>query len=400
MIPRQQHPYTEENQRQLHTCLHRIDRPERPSPSDDDAGAAPGTRQARAGRKNNPTPRTFHAAAGAGQDRFMLVERPSSWARDHRGDACVAPTRIIVSQTSTSHGGPVPGHASLVRPARGGSRPQPVTNFILDCYRAPGRAAAPPGGYPSRRQSDTFGSCASRSSMRLSCSMSRTSTVMRMSTMWAGASVRDSNRDDVHRVIRHHCGHVPQQTLAVVCLDRDLHRIALLHPAAPRHVDEARPLRACEIEHVTAVRAVNAYAASSRDVAHDRIVGQRLAALGHLREQISNSADTYITGAFPAPLRKLRRGRRGRRQIRLKRPGELGDAHVSAPERREKILEPRGIEPLRQRLARRLPDPEPFHLPIPDLLPVGDIALAILVLEPVPHPSHVNARCRGNRGSD
>ena len=125
--------------------------------------------------------------------------------------------------------------------------------------------------------------------------------------------------------------------------------------------------------------------APPRDVAHDRIVRQRLAALRHLREQIADAADAHIPRALPAPLRMPRYGPGRHRQVGLKRPGELRHAHVSAPQRGQEVLELRGIEPLRDGIARRWLHPQPLQLPVPDLLSVGHVALSVLVLEPVPH---------------
>ena len=91
--------------------------------------------------------------------------------------------------------------------------------------------------------------------------MSRTSTVRRIETMWMRESTVESSATIFTASFDTTAVTSRSSPLRSYALHRDIDRIALLHPAAPRHVDEARLLRVREVEQVAAVGAVDAHTA-------------------------------------------------------------------------------------------------------------------------------------------
>src|SRR5690606_10612959 len=98
----------------------------------------------------------------------------------------------------------------------------------------------------------------------------------------------------VDPLVEQHLGDVTQQPGAVVGADDDIHRIGFLRNRAPADLNDPLRLAALKLQYRGAILAVDTDTTANGDVAHDGVTWQRLAATGHLRQQVADTLNLYV----------------------------------------------------------------------------------------------------------
>src|SRR5690606_24553537 len=198
------------------------------------------------------------------------------------------------------------------------------------------------------------------------------------------------DRQHVDLLIEQQLRHVAQQAGTVVGADDDLRRVGLDRYRAPADLDDAVRLAAFQMQHRRAVLAVDAHAAALGDVADDGVAGQRLAAAGHLGQQIADALDLDV--AAPAGARHLG-GAASRDQLQLgiairldqllSLVDQMCEAYVAGTQGGEHVLHRLEVGALDQFLVIDADDVQAGQLALQHGLAGDDVLLAGLLLEPV-----------------
>ncbi|RMS15574.1 hypothetical protein ALP72_05645 [Pseudomonas coronafaciens pv. coronafaciens] len=197
------------------------------------------------------------------------------------------------------------------------------------------------------------------------------------------------DRQHIDALVEQHLSDIAQQPGAVVSADDNVHRVGKHRHRPPADLDDPLGFAAAQLQHRSAILAVDADAAALSDVTDNRVAWQRLTAARHLRHQVADALNLNIAALARLVARGLARDQfqlfvyAVRLDLLLSQIDQLCQTQIACAQGREHVIGSLVIGLVRQLVEVDLRQRQPRQLALDKGPASRDVLITSLQLEPV-----------------